>query len=128
MMNDLVFHGLLKVVGERFIAAGDWNTARTQSSTARTRAGTEFFRRVVDAGWHDCVGARSSVDIPTYSPAGGDPIQDDHVFCDPLLGDRVVGMPRTTDDARTWLSLSDHAPLIVDFDVRPIAMTNRGFA
>lgn len=50
--NDLIFFELKGLVGGRFIVAGDWNTGRTQASA---KAGIEFFDRVHDSGWFDCV-------------------------------------------------------------------------
>jgi hypothetical protein len=41
--------------------------------------------------------------------------QDDYVFCDRALGERVVHVS-VAEDAVTEGNLSDHAPLIVDFD------------
>jgi hypothetical protein len=50
-------------------------------------------------------------------------IQDDHAFCDPELGPSVRDA-WAAEDAALLLGLSDHAPLILDFQVDSIAMRN----
>lgn len=121
-VNDLVFSQLqpLMLAPRRFIAAGDWNTGRTQSSAA---AGIEFFERAGDAGWYDCVWDTFSREERTWFREGDTLVQDDHVFCDPTLGGHVTAA-WAAGDAALHLGLSDHAPLIVDFDVESVAMSN----
>lgn len=120
-VNDLTFHELADLVGERFIAAGDWNTGRTQASAT---AGEEFFVRAHERGWYDCVWDRFGIEVRTWFREGDALVQDDHVFCDPSLGATVQERPWAAEDAVVRLGLSDHAPLIIDLDVPPIAMMN----
>ncbi len=50
--NDAIFAGLVPLVdGQRFIIAGDWNTARHQGTERASRAGQEFFKRAREAEW-----------------------------------------------------------------------------
>ena len=118
--NDLIFFELTGLVGDRFIAAGDWNTGRTQASA---RAGVEFFERAHNSGWYDCVWDTFGREERTWFREGDALIQDDHAFCDPSLGHLVRGA-WAADEAALRLGLSDHAPLILDFDVDSIAMKN----
>jgi hypothetical protein len=120
-LNDVVFAGLTNVVAERrFIAAGDWNTGRTQ---ADLEAGARFFDRARQHGWTDCVWESRGEELQTWFRQGDVLVQNDHVFCDVQLGTRVLDT-WVADDAARLLGLSDHGPLVVDFDVPPIAMTN----
>lgn len=118
--NDAIFAGLAPLVeGRRFLLAGDWNTARRQRTERESRGGEEFFARVREAGWHDCVWSKLQDEIRTWFGPGKIQ-QDDYVFCDSWLGESVEKVS-VAEDAATERHLSDHAPLIVDFDIRPIA-------
>lgn len=117
-VNDLVFSELAGVTGPRFIVGGDWNTGRTQSSKT---AGVEFFDRAQQAGWHDCVDSTEG-EIQTWF-GRGTLIQNDHVFCDRSLGEEVQAA-WAAEDAAVRLGLSDHAPLVIDVEMKSIAMTN----
>ena len=120
-VNDLIFHELADLVGERFVAAGDWNTRRTQASAT---AGEEFFARAHQRGWHDCVWDTLGIEVQTWFREGDTLVQDDYVFCDPSLGATVQERPWSAEDAVVRLGLSDRAPLLIDLDVPAIAMTN----
>jgi hypothetical protein len=119
-VNDLIFFELKQLVGPRFLAAGDWNTGRTQSSA---RAGAEFFDRAHDSGWFEPVWDKFEKEERTWYGKGQGLVQDDHVFCDPALGE-LVHEAWAAGETASRLRLSDHAPLIVDFNVRSVAMTN----
>jgi hypothetical protein len=109
--NDAIFAELASLVdGHRFIIAGDWKAARRQGTEHGSRAGEELFGRVRMAGWHD---------FRTWFGRGRLQ-QDDYVFCDSSLGEAVDEVS-VAKDAATGRHLSDHAPLVVDFDVGPIA-------
>lgn len=124
MVNDVTFLGLAEQVTDPFILAGDWNTARTQSSKT---AGLQFFERVTERGWHDCVWDRpqdgEKEEVRTWFGGGTTLIQDDHAFCDKGLGAKLRSV-WVAEDGATHLGLSDHAPLVLDFDVPSIAMTS----
>jgi hypothetical protein len=121
--NDAIFAGLVPLMdGHRFIIAGDWNTARHQGTERASRAGQEFFKRVREAGWHECVWGKRQSEIRTWF-GRGTLQQDDYVFCDPSLG-QSVGEVSVAEEAATERRLSDHAPLIVDFDIGPGATVN----
>jgi endonuclease/exonuclease/phosphatase (EEP) superfamily protein YafD len=114
--NDAIFAGLVPLVqGRRFILAGDWNTARHQGTQRASRAGQEFFTRVREADWYDCVWGMLQSEIRTWFGRGRLQ-QDDYIFCDASLGESV-GEVSVAENAATEVYLSDHAPLIVDFAV-----------
>jgi endonuclease/exonuclease/phosphatase (EEP) superfamily protein YafD len=116
--NDAIFAGLVPLVEERrFILAGDWNTARRQATERASRTGKKFFARVHDAGWYDCVWDTRQDEIRTWF-GPGKLQQDDYVFCDQSLRESVNKVA-VAQDAATERHLSDHAPLIIDFDIQP---------
>lgn len=123
LVNDVVFLGLEGLVGDRFIVAGDWNTARKQGSEDKDKVGGEFFARAFDRGWFDCVWDKHKEEIRTWFGGGNHVLQDDHAFCDQALG-RQADKPWVAEEAATELGLSHHAPLVIDFDIEPIAMTS----
>jgi hypothetical protein len=115
--NDAIFAGLTSLVeGRGFIVGGDWNTARRQGTARDSRAGEAFFERVRTAGWHDCAWDMLHNEIRTWF-GPGTLQQDDYVFCDRSTGGAVRSVS-VADDAAVERHLSDHAPLIVDFDLR----------
>ena len=122
LVNDAISAGLAAVVGERFIVAGDWNTARKQGTERASRIGTEFFERAQERGWYDCVWEKRADEIRTWF-GRGQILQDDHAFCDRAFGkqSQEVWVP---EDAAISLGLSDHAPLVLDFKVDPIAISS----
>jgi len=65
-VNDAVFGGLERLVGERFIVGGDWNTARDQRSGRGQKAGTEFFERAHARGWYDCAWDTLHHEVQTF--------------------------------------------------------------
>lgn len=75
-----------------------------------------------EAGWYDCVWGKRQDEIRTWFGLGRLQ-QDDYVFCDPSLGESVEEVS-VAEDAATKRHLSDHAPLIVDFDVGAIAIAD----
>jgi endonuclease/exonuclease/phosphatase (EEP) superfamily protein YafD len=123
-ISDLVFSGLVKLVRDgSFIAAGDWNTAHRFPASRTSAAASRFFERAKEHGWFECLPEEPGEAMRTWFRAGDEPSQIDHVFCDAGLADRR-GQVRVAADAAEDLRLSDHAPLIADFDVQSIAMTN----
>jgi hypothetical protein len=123
-VNDVVFAGLDALVrARRFIVSGDWNTARLFDSVYPGTAGTEFFDRARERGWFECVRKIHEAEVQTWFRTGNRPYQLDHAFCDSALGDQLQGV-RIATDGPLELGLSDHAALILDFDVSSISITN----
>lgn len=124
MINDIVFAGLEDLVRDRrFIVAGDWNVARLIDQKQPGTGGREFFERVHAQGWFDCVWEKHGEELQTFFRGSGEPYQDDHVFCDPGLGARLQDV-RVASDAVVDLRLSDHAPIVLDFNVPPASVTS----
>lgn len=126
-VNDIVFVGLAELAREHppFIVGGDWNTGRAQRNL---KAAQEFFLRARDSDWYDCVYETLDHELQT-GYGKGLLKQNDHVFCDMELAKRLHGppdhlTPRVASEAATDMGLSDHAPLIIDFDMSSIAMTS----
>jgi endonuclease/exonuclease/phosphatase (EEP) superfamily protein YafD len=123
-INDVVFMGLRDLVRDRpFLVAGDWNTARLFDSTYPGTAGAEFFARAHENGWFECVWEKRRAEVQTWFRRGNRPYQLDHVFSDPALGQRLQEAWVATEAAQA-LRLSDHAPVIVDFEMPPISMSS----
>lgn len=121
-VTDTVAVGLNKLRTDRFILAGDWNTARVQGSVKKDLAGAQFFERARGWGWYDCVHERLGRELQTWFGRSRHLKQDDHVFCDAALG-KASRDPWVATQAATLLGLSDHAPLVVDFRMKSIAMS-----
>src|SRR6266567_771884 len=103
-------------------ATGTRRVGKGPSATAAI--GEAFFVRAERKDWFDCVWNKHQGELRTWF-GGGDILQDDHVFCDNRLA-ASLGLPWVATQAAEDLGLSDHAPLVLDFDVRPVAMTSLG--
>ena len=79
-----------------------WETEQVREAVGTTASGTRARRRSV------------------HGSGPGALQQDDYVFCDSSLGESGDEVS-VGEGAVTERHLSDHAPLIVDFDVGPIA-------
>jgi len=123
-VNDVVFAGIEPIVREKpFIVSGDWNTARLFDSVYEGTAGAEFFDRAGERAWFECARKMHPEEVRTWFRPGNRPYQLDHAFCDAALWERLKDV-RVGTDAAEELGLSDHAPLILDFDIASIAITN----
>jgi len=123
-VSDVVFVGLDSLIRRRqFIVAGDWNTARRFGSRRSSRMAEAFFRRARGREWFECINEKSGQEMRTWFRSGSQPSQIDHAFCNHALHEKLQGV-RVGTDAAEHLELSDHAPLILDFDIAPIAMTS----
>jgi len=129
-LNDVAVAGLAAMVDDRpFIFAGDWNVGRIRTEERDRAAAAVFFDRIAGHRWRDCVWDRTKAELRTWyrnSESEDDQglRQNDHIFCSLDLFDRMAADAWVATDAATVLGLSDHAPLIVEFDVPPIGLTN----
>jgi len=121
--NDAIFAGLAPLVEDRrFILVGDWNTARHQGTVRASRAGERFFARVHEARWYDCVWDTRQDEIRTWF--GREASAGRLHLLRPIAG-LVSGRGFSGRGAATDRHLSDHAPLIVDFDLGPTWLGGR---
>ena len=106
-INDLAFIALARLFeGDRFVAAGDWNTCR------RYRGGPEFFARAASRGWFEC---HREPEEPSYFRGSAGMYQLDHAFCDSATANSLTSCHVIVDE--TVRSVSDHAPLVVDLEL-----------
>lgn len=114
-MNDLAHHAYREVVADRpFIVGGDWNTSLLFDADGST-AGREFYERAERDGWIETHRRLHGDETQTWLRKGDRPHMLDHVFCDAGTARSQVGS-RSLPDVVSFLGLSDHAPLIVDFE------------
>lgn len=103
-INDLAFTALERTIGGgRFIVAGDWNTCRQYPG------GPAFVLRAQSRGWVEC---HQEPEEQSYFGRTSSTYQLDHAFCDSTTGAAIRSCQVLADE--TVLSLSDHAPLVVD--------------
>jgi exonuclease III len=113
-MNDLAhhaYHGIAE--GRSFVIGGDWNTSLLFDQDGAT-AGREFYAQAEADGWVETQWRLHQAETQTWLRKRNRPHQLDHVFCDERLARGLVGS-RSLPDMVSFLELSDHAPLIVDF-------------
>lgn len=117
--NDVAFAGYRTLIGDgRFVIGGDWNTARYPEPDGTIKArNLAFFERAEAAGWHEVSLDPDGREGRTWF--GGNPArsyQPDHVFTDRTT--RTMLRSATIDPRPAELGLSDHAPIVVDLDMR----------
>ena len=115
--NDVAYRYYRDTVrGRRFLVSGDWNVSpRLWDEHHPGDHEAEFFDRARDDGWIDCYQAFHADEGQTLFKVGSPPYQADHAFCDgetaKALRDCYI-YPHPAED----LKLSDHAPLILEFE------------
>ena len=115
---DVIYEALRRTcAGHRFIVGGDLNTSRLFDSSSGTGKITNalFFSRAAKAGWHDCHGELA--EERSYLKPGTRPFQLDHLFCDKKTAKSLTTC--RVDAGGGVEEMSDHAPLIADFDLKP---------
>jgi endonuclease/exonuclease/phosphatase family metal-dependent hydrolase len=118
-MNDLAHHAYQQLAaGRPFVIGGDWNTSRLFDSDGST-AGREFYDQAEADGWVETHWRLHEQETQTWLRKGNRPHMLDHVFCDQGTAKHLVSS-RSLVDVVSFLGLSDHAPLVVDFD--PVLM------
>ena len=102
--------------GSCFIVGGDWNTGRffDHSPHWDPPIGTAFFVRARQNGWFDCHDWLGKREEQSYFRKDSGPYQLDHVFCDRRTAGRLRDCHVRAE--ATAIELSDHAPLVVEFD------------
>ena len=86
---------------------------------------SEFFERMVSAGWCEIARQFHAEEVQTYFKAGKGPYQLDHVFAGALLGEAAVRFDVVRSEP--VLAVSDHAALLVEFDLTKLATAGSPF-
>jgi exonuclease III len=116
--NDVDYALVRRLVeGRRFLVSGDWNIARLWDETHRGTHEADFFTRADADGWIECYQSfHPEGEGRTWYHGNDAPCQLDHAFCDPVTAERLRSCEIVAHPAET-LALSDHAPLVVEFDI-----------
>ena len=115
-LNDLAYFAYRDLTqGKRFLITGDWNTARLWDKVHGGTAGEEFFGRAASDGWVECHRRFHPEEGRTWFRNGNQPYQEDHAFCDATTAERLRACDIDAYPAET-LRLSDHAPLVMEFE------------
>lgn len=104
--------------GRQFLVSGDWNIARLWDYQYRKPPTHEvdFFDRAEADGWIECYRLRHPEgEGRTWFREGDPPYQMDHAFCDPVTAKMLRACDIDAHPAED-LKLSDHAPLILEFE------------
>lgn len=122
--SDIFYAALVELTAEaeHFIVAGDWMETVLADARKGGTAGAEFFDRAEADGWVDATSDFFRIprlDIRTWfgqhHGRNDVPYQLDRVFVDQGLAKRIVNCDVLAHPAQC-LELSDHAPVVVDFD------------
>lgn len=106
-----------------FIFAGDWNTARLfdviyPDGAEGGASGSEFFRRAAERGWSETMRAFRPEEVRTFLRVGTAPYQNDHIFTDRWLHEHCTSCDVIeTIDGRPVVEISDHAPIMAEFEL-----------
>lgn len=112
---DVIFAGLERRVGQRFVVGGDLNEARlfdTVDPAKYRGSGAAFFARAEARGWREC--CCTDGEQRTFLRRGTEAYQLDHVFCD----NRTHSWLRSVSvvpEARVE-GISDHLPVVVELE------------
>jgi exonuclease III len=115
---DVIFGALrfLPKLGLPFVFGGDWNTSRLFDERYGPRDNNEFFDRMADAGFIDCLRRFHNTEVRTWFRPGDAHYQLDHLFCDDAFAKRLTSCLVHSEPAES-MGYSDHAPIIADFDI-----------
>ena len=119
MLSDLtpLFNGELQERGRpRVILGGDLNASIQFDPKQRNNSHRIFFQRLEDFGLADCQGAFTNERPRTLRHGKSDfPWVNDYIFASEYLAKKVIS--RHVIENPELLSLSDHNPLVVTFDL-----------
>jgi len=115
--NDLAAAALRGWVGERFVVGGDWNTARAfdERFPEWGPCGREFFDRMASWGWSETLRHDYPEETGTYIKPTSYPYELDHLFTDRILDARLARVQVMR--AVPLDEMSDHAPIVADYDL-----------
>lgn len=114
--NDVAYAIYHDRVPERFLVSGDWNiSARLWDALHPGEHEAEFFERAEADGWIDCYHRLHAEEGRTWFREPDPPYQMDHAFCDRATAKALAACRIDAHPADT-LHLSDHAPLVLEFE------------
>lgn len=122
-LADILWHALTSMnflADEQMIIAGDFNLSETFDDwRGGPRGNREYLDRMAALGLHECLRESQGQLTPTFKNTNGQVLhQIDHVFANEILTHRLLGCA-TGSAARVFgESLSDHLPIIADFEDR----------
>jgi len=114
---DMAAWALRDWVADSFVVAGDWNTARqfTANYSGTSPDAPAFFSALRSWGWDESMRQKHPNEVQTFFRAGNAAYQLDHLFTDASLADGLASC-EVVDDPLVR-ELSDHAPIVADFQV-----------
>lgn len=117
--NDVAYaYFRVTVLGHRFLVSGDWNIARLWDYQYRRPPTHEvdFFNRAEADGWMECYRLRHDEgEGQSLFKDQGPRYQEDHAFCDRQTAKALRACRFLAHPAQD-LKLSDHAPLVMEFE------------
>jgi hypothetical protein len=103
----------------RFVVSGDWNTSPILWDRNHPKdCEAEFFSRAEADGWVNCYRKFHEGEGRTWFRKNDPPYQLDHAFCDSATAEALRNCRIDVNPAER-MGLSDHAPLILKFDLAP---------
>lgn len=125
--NDAIFWELAtQFTGAHrpFLIGGDWNTARLFDINYPddAPAGQDWFDRAAANSWCELHRRMHRYEQETYIEPTAGPYQLDHLFSDPALAARLTRCDVLDGDVLR--EISDHLPLIAEFDYGDIAISS----
>jgi len=115
---DVLFYFLRERLGNRLIAGGDFNYSRLLDDLYGERGNHEFFDRISDEGFVSLHRMFHDADEQTFFQKRGLGHQLDYLYCDkPMSG--YVSSCKVVPYSEVK-GLSDHAPLVADFNPEPV--------
>ena len=121
-VTDLLWAALSHIadeLGEPWVIAGDLNSSETFDSwSGGPRGNREYLDRMASLGLVECLRESQGELTPTFRNPKGGAIkhQMDHLFVTPPLAERLEICRTGSHDEVFGARLSDHLPIIADFD------------
>lgn len=122
-VSDLLWAALRErtlLPSDAWMVAGDFNASETFDSWGpRPRGNREYLDRMADLGLIECLRASKGSLTPTYRNTDKRTVkhQMDHLFVTRALFERLTSCDTGPQETIFGGNLSDHLPLIADFDI-----------
>lgn len=112
-LQDVIFYFLRRELGSPLVVGGDFNTSRLLD-VPKPRGNVEFFERLDKSGFCSLHRRFHDTDEQTFFHPKRRPHQLDYLYADPNTARRAVACYVVKDPVDA--GLSDHAPLVADFE------------